>query len=73
MISICLCECHNIVQRNSTLVAGTKLFCFTVQEPSHKDARVDYVIEDMQIMSDFELHKLCTKYEVCEILIKRSK
>jgi len=46
---------------------GTKFLMFAVQEPSHKDARVDYIIEDMQVMSDFELHKLCLKYEVCEI------
>jgi len=39
-----------------------------VQEPTHKDAKVEYVVEDMQVMSDFELHKLCLKYEVCEIL-----
>jgi len=39
---------------------------FAVQEPTHKEARVDYVLEDMQVMSDFELHKLCLKYEVCE-------
>lgn len=41
---------------------------FAVQEPTHKDARVDYVLEDMQVMSDFELHKLCLKYEVCQVV-----
>jgi len=39
-----------------------------VQEPTHKDARLDYVLEDMQVMSDFELHKLCLKYEVRQSL-----
>ena len=29
-----------------------------------KDAREQYVIEDMQVMSDFELHHLCKKYKV---------
>lgn len=29
---------------------------------------MDYVLEDMQVMSDFELHKLCLKYEVCEFV-----
>jgi len=37
---------------------------FGGQEPSHKDAGVEYVLEDMQVMSDFELHKLCLRYEV---------
>ena len=34
------------------------------QEPKHVDANIEYVIEDMMVMSDFELHKLCDEYEV---------
>lgn len=34
-----------------------------LQEPTHKAANVDYVFEDMQVMSDFELHRLCETYQ----------
>ena len=36
-------------------------FCHQ-QEPTHSDANVDYIFEDMEVMSDFELHKLCHEY-----------
>lgn len=26
------------------------------------DSRHDYVVEDMAVMSDFQLHKLCAEY-----------
>ena len=34
------------------------------QDPAHRDANVDYVYEDMEVMSDFELHGLC-KQQPC--------
>lgn len=35
-----------------------------LQDPSHRDADFDLVCEDMTIMSDFELHCLCTETKV---------
>lgn len=35
-------------------------------EPTHKTANIDYVFEDMQVMSDFELHRLCQTYQGLE-------
>lgn len=35
-------------------------------EPTHKDANPDYVFEDMKVMSDYELHKLCQNYKSLE-------
>ncbi|XP_053202570.1 SWI/SNF-related matrix-associated actin-dependent regulator of chromatin subfamily A containing DEAD/H box 1-like [Panonychus citri] len=37
-----------------------------VKEPAHRDARVDYVFEDMEVMNDFELHNLCCKHQSLE-------
>lgn len=34
-----------------------------LREPSHSDANEEFVFEDMQVMSDFELHKLCKTYQ----------
>ncbi|KAK2180963.1 hypothetical protein NP493_419g07016 [Ridgeia piscesae] len=34
-----------------------------VKEPSLKDPNEDYILEDMEVMSDFELHKLCLRYK----------
>ncbi len=34
-------------------------------ESSHRDAAPNLVCEDMSVMSDFELHNLCTLYKVC--------
>ena len=36
-----------------------------LKEPSHRDAVPNLVWEDMSVMSDFELHNLCTLYKVC--------
>ncbi|KAJ2310294.1 DNA-dependent ATPase fun30 [Coemansia sp. RSA 2705] len=33
-----------------------------MREPDYADANHDYVLEDMQVCSDFELHSLCTTY-----------
>lgn len=32
------------------------------QEPSHFDADAALIQEDMEVMSDFELHRLCQQY-----------
>ena len=34
------------------------------KEPSHSDANAELIFEDMEVMSDFELHKLCKLYKV---------
>lgn len=33
-----------------------------VQEPSHRDSDPVLIEEDMAVMSDFELHRLCLQY-----------
>lgn len=33
-----------------------------LQEPSHYDADATLIQEDMEVMSDFELHRLCQQY-----------
>ena len=35
-----------------------------LREPTHRDADHGLVMEDLRVMSDFELHNLCLKYEV---------
>jgi SWI/SNF-related matrix-associated actin-dependent regulator 1 of chromatin subfamily A len=34
-----------------------------LREPSHKDADKDLIYDDMSVMHDFELHKLCKTYK----------
>lgn len=36
------------------------LFCF--EEPTHCEANPDLIFEDMEVMTDFELHVLCKQY-----------
>lgn len=36
------------------------LFCF--KEPTHCEANPDLIFEDMEVMTDFELHVLCKQY-----------
>ena len=36
------------------------------RDPSHKDARESYIIEDLSVMSDFDIHKTCLAYRVKE-------
>lgn len=36
-----------------------------MREPEYYDANQTYIFEDMEVMSDFELHKLCRKFKVC--------
>ncbi|XP_022248336.1 SWI/SNF-related matrix-associated actin-dependent regulator of chromatin subfamily A containing DEAD/H box 1-like [Limulus polyphemus] len=35
-----------------------------MKEPTHREANEDRVVEDMQVMSDFELHTLCKLYKM---------
>lgn len=37
-------------------------FSFPPQEPTHFDADPALIQEDMEVMSDFELHRLCQQY-----------
>lgn len=41
------------------------LFFFFLQEPTHSMSDPNIIFEDMAVMSDFELHKLCRQYKVC--------
>ena len=45
-------------------MADIVYFDICTQEPSLKDPNEDYIFEDMEVMSDFELHKLCLQYKV---------
>ncbi|KAJ2691694.1 DNA-dependent ATPase fun30, partial [Coemansia spiralis] len=33
-----------------------------MREPDYADCNYEYVVEDMEVCSDFELHRLCSKY-----------
>lgn len=50
----------------------TKMAKQIMREPEYWDANQEYIYEDMQCMSDFELHQLCEKfksirsYKLCE-------
>lgn len=35
-----------------------------LKDPSHRDSEVNFVFEDMQVMSDFELSRLCLQERV---------
>ena len=35
------------------------------EDPAHRDADPQLVFEDMSVMSDFELHRLCLTNQVC--------
>ncbi|XP_013416751.1 SWI/SNF-related matrix-associated actin-dependent regulator of chromatin subfamily A containing DEAD/H box 1 [Lingula anatina] len=56
---------HQLLHRNkypdNVLRHMAKLM---LKEPTHTDANEEYIYEDMQVMSDFELHKLCQMYKV---------
>jgi SWI/SNF-related matrix-associated actin-dependent regulator 1 of chromatin subfamily A len=36
-----------------------------LKDPKHIDSDPELVFEDMTVMSDFELHKLCLENKVC--------
>ncbi|XP_022082535.1 SWI/SNF-related matrix-associated actin-dependent regulator of chromatin subfamily A containing DEAD/H box 1-like isoform X2 [Acanthaster planci] len=56
---------HEVLMRHhyddSTLQQMAKLM---LKEPSHCDANPDLIFEDMSVMNDFELHKLCHEYSI---------
>uniref|UniRef100_A0A6G1SJ16 SWI/SNF-related matrix-associated actin-dependent regulator of chromatin subfamily A containing DEAD/H box 1 homolog n=1 Tax=Aceria tosichella TaxID=561515 RepID=A0A6G1SJ16_9ACAR len=37
-----------------------------LKEPTHRDANKDLILEDMSVMHDYELHKLCKTYKSIE-------
>ncbi|XP_071498159.1 SWI/SNF-related matrix-associated actin-dependent regulator of chromatin subfamily A containing DEAD/H box 1-like [Diadema antillarum] len=41
-----------------------KMAKLMLKEPTHYDANEDYIFEDMQVMNDYELHRLCHEYAV---------
>ncbi|XP_014679995.1 PREDICTED: SWI/SNF-related matrix-associated actin-dependent regulator of chromatin subfamily A containing DEAD/H box 1B-like, partial [Priapulus caudatus] len=43
-----------------------KMAALMLKEPSHRDADAKLIQEDMAVMSDFELHKLCRMYRSVE-------
>lgn len=45
------------------VMLAESIWCFVaVQEPSHRDSDPALIEEDMSVMSDFELHRLCQQY-----------
>ena len=36
------------------------------RDSGHKDANEDYIIEDLKIMSDFDINKTCETYRVSD-------
>ena len=40
-----------------------KMAALMLQEPTHRDANKDLIFEDMCVMHDFELHKLCQTFD----------
>ena len=43
----------------------TLLCTILCEDPAHRDADPQLVFEDMSVMSDFELHRLCLTNQVC--------
>nr|XP_054753002.1 SWI/SNF-related matrix-associated actin-dependent regulator of chromatin subfamily A containing DEAD/H box 1A-like [Lytechinus pictus] len=39
-----------------------KMAKLMLEEPTHYDANEEYIYEDMEVMSDYELHRLCHEY-----------
>ncbi|KAJ3603798.1 hypothetical protein NHX12_028539 [Muraenolepis orangiensis] len=50
---------HRQYYTTEKLKAMSKLM---LKEPTHFDANADLIQEDMEVMSDFELHRLCQQY-----------
>lgn len=40
-----------------------KMAALMIKEPTHRDANIDLIYEDMCVMHDFELHQLCKQYK----------
>jgi hypothetical protein len=53
---------HRTLYTTETLQQMSKAI---MREPEYFDANQQYIFEDMEVMSDFELHKLCRKFKVC--------
>ncbi|ELU04658.1 hypothetical protein CAPTEDRAFT_222942 [Capitella teleta] len=51
---------HRSIYDDSRLKLMSELM---LNEPTHVDSNPDLIFEDMQPMSDFELHNLCNKYK----------
>jgi hypothetical protein len=60
---------HRTLYTTETLQQMSKAI---MREPEYFDANQQYIFEDMEVMSDFELHKLCRKFKVCGIPPKQS-
>jgi len=57
---------HPLLVRNLYTDEKIKEMANIIVEQSDSDTRFDYVVEDMTIMNDFELHKLCSHYKGLE-------
>ncbi|CAH1799314.1 unnamed protein product [Owenia fusiformis] len=54
---------HHLLNRNTYSNDKLKQMAkLMLQEPTHAKASKDLIYEDMEVMSDFELHKLCEHY-----------
>uniref|UniRef100_T1J3V7 SWI/SNF-related matrix-associated actin-dependent regulator of chromatin subfamily A containing DEAD/H box 1 homolog n=1 Tax=Strigamia maritima TaxID=126957 RepID=T1J3V7_STRMM len=50
-----------------------KMAPLMLNEPTHRDANSHLIFEDMQVMSDFELHRLCGMYKSLNTYKLKSK
>lgn len=57
---------RNISCSEHGLYSNVLLSWCSVQEPSHRDSDPALIEEDMSVMSDFELHRLCQQYSALQ-------
>lgn len=55
-------ELYYLNKLNNLLNVSSILLSVPPQEPTHFDADAALIQEDMEVMSDFELHRLCHQY-----------
>ncbi|KAH6590846.1 hypothetical protein BASA61_005093 [Batrachochytrium salamandrivorans] len=54
---------HPLLVRSRYTDAKLRVMAKTImQEPEHRLKNVDYIWEDMTVLTDFEIHQLCLKY-----------
>lgn len=58
-------ELPYLYQRTCASPVNDNAYFGVWQEPEFYDSDVNFIFEDMEVMSDFELHQLCCKYKVC--------
>ena len=53
---------HQTCTYEFSIKVSSIFLCFLPQEPTHFDADAALIQEDMEVMSDFDLHRLCQQY-----------